>query len=335
MKVSTLVRPDILGVIIGVAGVLLAFVFYLKSKERARPAYAVVSSILIGASERKLPTGVEITYDGRPIHDLNRCLIFFWNRGQKTLDKSDIVSSDPIIFHTRGQDVEVLEVRSVKGTRAALNASAVQSANDIFLAFDFLDQDDGITVEVLASGTDMRVRCSGTIKGVKKGIERRADTLDTDEVPMSTWLPAASTRALLVSAIISLVSGIFLIASNIPNRHGHASDVVGLISGITITTFGLIGSILGFYFYTYERIPLELRKAINEDLSLGALCLGERRKGAQNWRRSRPPSFSGRSGRSVSPQPNLPRDSGPYRKCPCCPSCPSTRSELRKLFFSL
>lgn len=135
--VSTLTRADVLGVIIGAIGVVLAVIFYIRSKQEIRPAFATTTQTLISASEGRLPAAVEFTYKGNPVPNLCKALLFFWNRGSKTLNSTDVASMDPIAFHFEEQDAKILEVRTVKATREVLKASATQNDNDITLSFDF------------------------------------------------------------------------------------------------------------------------------------------------------------------------------------------------------
>jgi hypothetical protein len=256
MNASILIRPDVLGVIIGVIGIVLAFVFYARSKQVSRPAYAVVQRVLISPSERHLPSVVEIRYDGRQVPSLYRSLIYFWNGGTKTLSQTDVASSDPIVFHFNGPDTRVLEVRSLKATRDVLSVSAHQSANDIVMSFDFLDRGDGASLEIFYTGEDTDVSCSGTIKGVPKGIQERASTILADEMPSSGWRPVASTRRMLVTALTGLIFGVVIVALSIHHsKNRWTLDYAFFFLGAISASFGAWHFIKGVRYYLNERIP--------------------------------------------------------------------------------
>lgn len=260
MKISELGRPDILGVIIGVVGIILAFMFYVRSKEKVKPSYAIITQELIGTSDRHLPEAVEIRYDGQPVPTLYKATIFFWNRGTKTLDQRDIAPSDLIKFHLQGSGAKLLEVRSIKATRSVLNPSFVQAKNDVTLSFDFLDREDGLALEVFYSGQDSVIDCSGTVKGAKKGIQRRASKIKPEDRLSLGRLPVRSTRSVIVSSIFSIAVGVITIGLSTKNAHGHPiTNYATLALGLSVAVVGIIGLIIGIYFYMNENIPRGLR----------------------------------------------------------------------------
>jgi hypothetical protein len=182
MKLSDLSHTDIIGSTIGLIGIVLAAVFYFRGKEQSFPCYSVINAPLIGRRGVNFPEKLKIEYDGAPVPSLSIAVIYFWNRGRKTLDKSDLVSADPIVLHFAEEraPVRVLEVRSILMTRDVLGVSASPMGDAIALNFEFLDRADGFALVVLhAGGERTRVTCSGTIKGVPQGA-RRASVVDTE-----------------------------------------------------------------------------------------------------------------------------------------------------------
>jgi Ca2+/Na+ antiporter len=261
MNISVLAHPDVLGVIIGVIGLVLAYVFYIRSKEKPRPAYAVVTRTLISSPGLELSTAVEILYNGRNIASLYSSMLYFWNHGTKTLTKGDIAPADPIVFHFEGQDSELLEIRSVKATRDMLGISAVPNSNDVPLRFDFLERNDGVAIEVLHAGV-ANINCSGTIIGIKEGIQRRASTILPDEIPPSGRTPFRPIRGITVLALIELVVGTGFIISNFPhNEYGRLQfDYVPIVIGVAAIAVGIWLLIYSSRYYLGERIPRGLRR---------------------------------------------------------------------------
>jgi hypothetical protein len=137
---SILGRTDIIGVIIGVIGIILAIVFYVRSKEAVRPVYVAERSVLLGASEQGLPSAVEIRYDGMAISTLYKYSVAFWNNGRRTLNGADVAASDPIAFHLSKPGARVLDIRSVKVTREVLNIGVNRNKDSAQISFDFLDR---------------------------------------------------------------------------------------------------------------------------------------------------------------------------------------------------
>jgi hypothetical protein len=258
MNASIIVRPDVLGIVIGVIGIILAFVFYFRSKEKSRPCYAAVRRVLIGSPNSSLPPEIEITYQGQKISSLYRTVIYFWNAGTKTLDHEDVASSDPIVFHFDGDSVKVLEIWSVKSTRSVVSPSAIQKGNNVELSFDFLDRGDGVAIEIFHTGTDARIYCAGTVKGVTKGIVRQAaQLLPNNKLSLSFgWIPAKSTATGFGASAGGLVIGLSIIlGTGIKIKHGHPSfDYVAFIFGILFTIFALAALARSVISYREERM---------------------------------------------------------------------------------
>jgi len=171
------VKPsDVTAYIIGIIGIILTVYFYFRAKEKPLPSYAIVKNVLIHPRQAQFSEKLQIRYDGNVVPSVLKVVAFFWNRGRKTLDRNDIVPSDPIRLHfTGGPTSKILDVRSPWTTRDAVGAkiSRQENENSIELSFEFLDQGDGFALEVLYSGDDStEIVLTGTVKGVPKGVER-------------------------------------------------------------------------------------------------------------------------------------------------------------------
>lgn len=175
MKLSDLSHTDIIGSTIGVIGIVLAIIFYFRGKDQSLPSYTVDSSVLIGPHWQELPDKVKIQYDGEPVQSLSKAVIFFWNRGRKTIGRDDVASADPLRFsfinRKTGGKLQILEIRSIWTTRDVLGVKASLKDNSIEMNFDFLDRADGFALEVLYAGDyGTQINWNGTIKGVPRGI---------------------------------------------------------------------------------------------------------------------------------------------------------------------
>lgn len=209
MQLSDLYHTDVIGSTIGLVGIVLAAVFYFRGKEQSLPYYTVFNSTLIGKSGRNFPEKLVIEYDGKPVPSLSTSTIFFWNRGRKTLDKSDVVSSDPIMLHFKddpGAAVRVLEIRSITVTRDVIGVYAHSDGNRVELDFEFLDQADGFALTVLhTGGAQARVSCSGTIKGIPHGVSY----LESAKIDPPVKIGLAAKRAIQIGgAVICGLAGL-------------------------------------------------------------------------------------------------------------------------------
>src|SRR5262249_648320 len=149
-----LLSEDWIGTVLGILGIILAFIFYLKSQRRAKLAYQFDEVTLIGSRDAAFPNEVEVRFNGIPVPQLTASRLFIWNAGQRTIGGNDIVDSEPIGVEF-DESTKVLKAlvcrvtREVNGVRAEVVTSTPHKTT---LSFDFLDPDDGVSLELLHSG---------------------------------------------------------------------------------------------------------------------------------------------------------------------------------------
>lgn len=127
-------------------------------------------------------------------------MVYLWNAGNATVDRSAIVASDPLRF-LLSAEAEALRTSLVRQTRPVIGVSATAKANAIEVGFDFLDQSDGFMVEIIHTG-DEKIRAAGTIRGMRAGVK------EVGEVNFKT---ATEDAALIYGVLfLLLVAGIIL-----------------------------------------------------------------------------------------------------------------------------
>lgn len=257
VQISEFSHTDIIGSSIGIIGILFGVFFYFRAKTEAIPLYAALEQTPAEPDMHSLLRGVQV---------------LFWNGGRGTLDGSDIVPSDPIklLFLGKARDpISIREVKLVRTTRPALNVSIVYSNSVIDLKFDFLNRSDGFLLEVLCAGSGpVKVDCTGTIKGVPRGVRRRiAPTLGEKGLVFLSSL----------MAIASLSWGVALPFMTLPpdqlaSLKNGLSDARLLYIMLTYPlTFSVILIALGMaatFIVTLrirEKIPSVLRKAVQSN----------------------------------------------------------------------
>ena len=258
MEASDVSVNDVIGYAIGVIGIVIAVIFYFRSRERAIPSYVVLKSLLISPARRHLPEKVTIQYDGHPISTLSTATIFFWNRGRKTLDGNDIVTSRPIkiLFMEKDKEVPALEIRSITATRDELNVSAEISEGSIRIGFDFLDRGDGFGLEVLyEGGANTKITCPGTIKGVPEGVKRRARTAGTSDKIVTGIFSLESTRGIARVTVSAIIVALVILIVGLATDNVPAVGLGALFTGIIFYA----GAPPILFYYQNENIPRSLR----------------------------------------------------------------------------
>jgi hypothetical protein len=72
---------NLLGVVLGLFSIILAVIFYLKSRRDKRPYYSLKNTVLISNWE-SLIDGLEVKYAGVPISNLSLTHIAFGEGGE-------------------------------------------------------------------------------------------------------------------------------------------------------------------------------------------------------------------------------------------------------------
>ena len=86
---------NLIGLLIGLIGVLLAIVFYFKSRRKLRVSYEIKYFNLIEDNISNL-TGFKAIYNGEELENLTAVKVIIWNSGNNLLEKSDISTINPL-----------------------------------------------------------------------------------------------------------------------------------------------------------------------------------------------------------------------------------------------
>ena len=153
----------LLSIAIGVAGLAVGFVAYLRPRVRVRLAYQMASVRYFDSEDQALPVGAAMTFEGEPIQRLAKATIVAWNAGNEVLRGEDIVEP----FGVSVEGGRLLGHHLVRVTDDAAGIHVVGSApghNRVDLRYDYLNPSDGLVVELVHDGTG-----SVEVKGKAKG----------------------------------------------------------------------------------------------------------------------------------------------------------------------
>ena len=188
----------LLGLIVGIVGLIL----YRNSRIGARPICTMSGLHLIGKAEQKLPSEVEIYYNGKKVHRLSQTHVILWNDGKATIQGDQIVSSDPLrlIFD---EGTEILQASIAAVTRKVNNAKVLfyGPLNYADICFDYLDPGDGIRLELLHTSEKPYPKLLGSIKGIPKGVIIKEPSIISSNNNSNTF----------VNLLIIFSTGLFLL----------------------------------------------------------------------------------------------------------------------------
>lgn len=171
--------PAVAGLLVGVASIVLTYVFFRLGQQQAIARYVIAGSTVVRSAER-----IEVRYDGAVVPQVSRTLVTFWNGGNVPIRRED-VREQLTISLTEGQ---VLEAQVLAATRAEIRPSVSrQGPQAVALDFSHLDPDDGAVIEVFHTGEDaFAVDVNAVIIGVPEGPVRIRTPLWDD--PAGPWI---------------------------------------------------------------------------------------------------------------------------------------------------
>ena len=220
-----------IGTIVGLAGIVLAVVFYLRSCRRARLACQIDHVTLVGGPGAAFEGEVEIRFAGAVVPRITLSKIVIWNNGDRTISGTDLVERDPLRVEVPAAG-RILKHTIVRQPRT-VNAWHVDqpSSNRLDLSFDFLDPGDGIRLEVIHSQLGRELDLTGTIRGIPAGL------LHAPESSLIFW-------PILLLIAVSLFCGFLLLINRfdvpdwMPLLLGGLIGIVGYGSAYLINRSG-------------------------------------------------------------------------------------------------
>jgi hypothetical protein len=158
---------NLLGITTGVIGVILAIVFYIKSKKIKKPFYSLSSFCLVNERFADNPD-IKIKFKDESIETLTVTKVAIWNGGRDTINKSDIPLNTGIKVHTTN-GITIYCADIIYNSDTANNFSLIHdnSKNEIIIDFDYFDYDQGVIIKIFHSGTSSKnINLTGKVKGV-------------------------------------------------------------------------------------------------------------------------------------------------------------------------
>lgn len=154
-----------IGTVVAAAAILVAIGLYLKTRKVRSFSYDIISQTpllgraraLNGAIKEKL----QITYEGKPVQQINLVLIKLLNSGNTPIISSDFEMPVKVGF---GNDAEILTAEIQKRHPENLPTSIAIQRNEIVLSRNLLNKGDSITVKALVTKFQ-KVSVDGRITG--------------------------------------------------------------------------------------------------------------------------------------------------------------------------
>lgn len=197
----------VIGVIVGVVGLVAAFLFYRRSRVRPRLVYQYQALKLIGKVEPALPEEVKILYQKKGVPRLTRTHIILWNSGKAPVRREDIARHGaaglevPKLRFKFNNETQVLRLDVLKETNREANKFEAEVnpnyPNEVSFSFDYLDERDGVTLEILHTDEEGYPEVQGSIIGQPKGISDWGKFVFPHPTPVAKWVLGIMTLFIL------------------------------------------------------------------------------------------------------------------------------------------
>lgn len=161
-----------IGTVLGIVGLALSIVFYLRSRRIQRPTYAKRSTRWFDGSDTP-HSDLKMFFRDQQIQRFTITHLAFWNAGNQTIRRGDFATASPLHLHIPSE-LTLLDIRLTARTTTENGVLLVppavlpcHPASDIQIDFDFLDADDGFVVQLVHDGESTKdITVLGKLPGV-------------------------------------------------------------------------------------------------------------------------------------------------------------------------
>lgn len=155
----------IIGLVVSIVGIPLAFVLARKGRQRPELRYATDFDELLSPDEGVSREDLRVSYAGHRVDRVSRTVIALWGERGDTVRGADIVEGDRLRIGVADGDV-VLQAQPLACSRrpCGFSVTVAPGGTEVEIDFDFMDPGDGLVVEVLHAG-ERRARLLGTLRG--------------------------------------------------------------------------------------------------------------------------------------------------------------------------
>ena len=244
-KLLDALAPGWVGSVIGLLGIVAAAVTYFLGRQRSILAYRTKGLRLLGNTESGLPSDVTVQYRGMNIPRLTKSLIVIWNFGEKTINGSDVVETDPLRVEM-GDDSALLSILITKTSRDVIGVTLIPSLKSpgrAEFSFKYLDPNDGFVIEVLHTGESRHAKVYGTVKGIPQGIKNLGALLSQSRASTNRIVPRSRRTLGTITVLVGssfVLAGIFF-----PFTNSNLSSLKSTVVPYAMVVVGLLYAGLG------------------------------------------------------------------------------------------
>jgi hypothetical protein len=211
----------------------------------------MMSTRVIGKSSTT-PEEIEIIYKGNKVNRVIRTIVILWNSGNKTIFGSNIVEKDPLRIEV-SPDEEIIAYNIVKKTNDVNEITLEKNGkNSLNIKFNYLDANDGATIEIFHTDDELFPDIKGTIIGLPNGAIINKNGIDISTMP-EVYRRLFSKKMHFITSFFGFIGILLFIFSRIPKYREFTDSL--LLLGNSLETLYYVVLVLGII-YTF--IPMLL-----------------------------------------------------------------------------
>lgn len=168
MLEKLMVNPYVWGVLALITVLSLCYAIYCQQKNKEKKEFSYwKQSVSLIMKKKSKNDKLSVCYDGQQIEDLAVSKFIIWNSGNKSLSENDMVASKELTI-TCLDDHVILDMELIAQTeetnRFSINLIDNHTAK---IYFDYADENDGIVLQIIHTGTERDLKLECKIKGGK------------------------------------------------------------------------------------------------------------------------------------------------------------------------
>ncbi|MDA3898410.1 MAG: hypothetical protein PF482_19915 [Desulfobacteraceae bacterium] len=196
---------SIISFIVAVIGVCLTIYYYRKGRRLKEVSYSIQSNTLMRDLTDEFPK-LAISFDDNDITALTITQVAIWNSGTESIREADISKSDPLrIPLPEGSKLLDYNFKKTVNNANQFSIRHCEQKHSIIISFEYVDQNDGVIINFIHSGSTQDTEIFGSIIGVPKLIYRDVFFTPDDIEPYSL------TNRPFRNSVVVVISGILLL----------------------------------------------------------------------------------------------------------------------------
>lgn len=188
MDFQTIMQNPVIGFIgtfVGVIGLISSIIFYFKSRRFQRPTFSKRS--IKWFDGKSIPhEDIKLTFRGKEISRFVITHLAFWNSGNQTIRKSDFAKSS-VLRIAIPSGTEVFDVRVTACTAPEIqvslnspNSFEADAFKEIEVDFEYLDANDGFSIQIIHDGQSDKFQFLGKLPGVADFLATKSSYSDVN-----------------------------------------------------------------------------------------------------------------------------------------------------------